>query len=293
MKTGISSYSFSRLLENKTMDIFQMIDKARSIGFDAIEFSNLPAVEGLTKLQLAEKIRVYCHNQGMTIVNYATGADLIKGSGGNLEAEVARIKQEVGVAKALGVDKMRHDASFGYLAGDPLARSFEDSVDRIAEGCRLITEYAQSLGIRTMVENHGRFCQDSHRLELLVNTVNHENFGVLLDVGNFMCVDEEPAQAVGRLIPYAYHIHFKDFHVKNGSDFPPGTGWLITRNGHFLRGAIIGHGDLPLAQCMNIIRQYRYQGILSIEFEGLEDPIRGIEMGYANLKRLIASVFGS
>ncbi|MFO7636735.1 MAG: sugar phosphate isomerase/epimerase family protein [Clostridia bacterium] len=291
MRTGISSYAYSRLLAKGSMDIFQVIDKTKEIGFDAIEFSNLPEVKGFTKLQLAEKIKGYCLKKELIIANYATGADMLKGSKGNLPAEVERVKGEVDVAKALGVDKMRHDASFGFLAGDPGAACFEKTLIRIAEGCRAITEYAAGLGIRTMVENHGRFCQDSDRVELLVNEVDHENFGVLLDVGNFMCVDEDPAEATGRLIPYAFHVHFKDFHVKDGNAFHPGAGWILTRNGNFLRGAIIGHGDLPLAQCMNIIRQYDYKGILSIEFEGLEDPLTGIEMGYRNLKRLIAAAW--
>ncbi|MFO7611350.1 MAG: sugar phosphate isomerase/epimerase [Clostridia bacterium] len=290
MKTGVSSYSYSRLVNSGKLDFFEMIDKAAETGFDAIEFSGLPAKGHDERIELAGKIRKRCSDAGLSIANYATAADLLKGSGGNREAEIERVKKEVLVANALGVDKMRHDSTFGFNSGEKGARSFGYYLGHIAHGCREITGFAAEHGIRTMVENHGRYSQDSERIEMLVNEVDDDNFGVLLDVGNFMCVDEDPVDAVGRLISYAFHVHFKDFHVKDGSAFNPGPGWFYTRYGTYLRGAIVGHGDLPLSQCMNIIKQYGYDGTLSIEFEGLEEPLFAIETGYKNLRRLISSV---
>ena len=78
-----------------------------------------------------------------------------------------------------------------------------------------------------MVENHGFFCQDSVRVEKLVTAIDHPNFGVLLDMGNFLCADDNPTTAVGRLLPYTFHCHAKDFHIKPGTDPYPGEGWLI------------------------------------------------------------------
>lgn len=290
MKTGVSSYSFSKLTQSGKMDLFGIIEKTAEMGFDAIEFSNLPVEDHKERLELAKKIKRRCADAGLELVNFAVPADMLKGSGGDLEKEVTKIKQEVLVAQALGVDKMRHDATFGFECGDSGSRSFDYYLERIAQGCREITFFAKELGIKTMVENHGRYAQDSERIEALVNEVDSDNFGVLLDVGNFMCVDEDPVLATARLISYAFHIHFKDFHVKDGSMFNPGPGWFYSRYGTYLRGSIIGHGDLPLSQCMNIIKQYNYDGTLSIEFEGLEEPLFAIETGLKNLKRLISSV---
>ena len=290
MKTGVSSYSYSKLVAGGRIDYLDIIEKTAELGFDAIEFSNLPVKEHSARIEMAGKIRKRCLDAGIELANFATPADMLNGSDGDLEAEIDRVKKEVLVAKAMGVDKMRHDATFGYNSGAKGARSFEFRLPQIAEGCRRITEFAVEEGIMTMVENHGRYSQDSDRIEALVNAVDHDNFGVLLDVGNFVCVDEDPVEAVGRLIPYAFHIHFKDFHVKDGSSFNPGPGWFYTSYGTYLRGAVIGHGDLPLSQCMNIIKQYGYAGTLSIEFEGLEEPLYAIETGLNNLRRLISSV---
>jgi sugar phosphate isomerase/epimerase len=115
--------------------------------------------------------------------------------------------------------------------------------------------------------------------------VGHKNFGVLLDMGNFMCADENPTYATGVLAPYIKHVHVKDFHFKNGMGPNPGDGFFKSRGGNYLRGAIVGHGNAPVDQCLEIIKSSGYDGHISIEFEGLEDPIKGTSMGLKYLKK--------
>ena len=288
MKIGVSSYSFSRLVQSGVMEQKAVIAKAKEIGFDVIEFSTITVPPGKTLIDYAAELRAEAARAGMAIVNYTVGADFLRGSNGDLRAEIARVQAEVDVAAVLGVPGMRHDASSGWPAGHAGPRSFEAALPRLAEGCRAVTEYAEQKGIKTMVENHGYFCQESTRVEQLVTAVDHANFGVLVDMGNFLCADDEPAAAVGRLMPYAFHCHAKDFHVKPGTDVFPGDGWFPSRAGNYLRGAIIGHGNVPVLQCLQIMRRAGYQGVLSIEYEGIEEVLLGIQLGHDNLRRLLA-----
>jgi len=287
MRIGVSSYSFSRLMRAGTMSVYDVIHKAKEMGFEVIEFSGLPVQEGESVEDVAAKVREECEKVGIPPVNYTIGADFINGSAGDLEKEIERVKREVDVARILGVTGMRHDATRGFPASHEGPRGFDDALPRLVEGCRAVTAYARQFGIRTMVENHGYFCQDSERVEKLVNAVADPNFGVLIDMGNFICVDEDPAKAVGRLAPYAFHAHAKDFHLKSGMEPSPGRGWNVSRGGNFWRGAIIGHGNVPLLQCIRILKRAGYDGVLSIEFEGMEDPLVGIEIGLENLKRFV------
>ena len=149
----------------------------------------------------------------------------------------------------------------------------------------LLAEYAKEKGIVTMIENHGFFCQDSAKVEKIVCGVGDPNFGVLLDIGNFSCVDENSANAAGRLAPYIKHIHAKDFHIKSGNGLNPGKGFFRSRGGNYLRGSIIGHGDIPVMQCLAIAKNAGYDGYVSVEFEGLEKCLDGIEIGFENLKK--------
>jgi sugar phosphate isomerase/epimerase len=292
MKIGVSSYSFSRLVRSGEMEQIAVIAKAKEIGFDAIEFSTIAVPEGKTLPDFAKEIRDEGARVGIDVVNYTIGADFLKGSDADLQAEIARVRKEVDIAEILGVPGMRHDATGGWPADHVGPNSFEAALPRLAEGCRGVTEYAAEKGIKTMVENHGRFCQESVRVEQLVTAVDHANFGVLVDMGNFVCADDDPAIAVGRLMPYAFHCHAKDFHLKPGTDVPPGQGWFESRGGTYIRGAIIGHGNVPIIQCIRVMVRDGYDGVLSIEYEGIEDCLMGIQVGHDNLRRIVGMVTG-
>ena len=292
MQIGVSSYSFSRLVRSGAMSQLEVIGKAKEMGFDVIEFSTLAVPEGETLEGFAEKVREECERVGIRPTNYTIGADFLKGSGGDWAAEVERVKKEVDIARILGVPGMRHDATGGFPAEKKGGRGFDDAPPALAKACRAVTDYAAEFGIRTMVENHGYFCQDSERVEKLINGVDHPNFGVLIDIGNFSVVDEDNAKAVGRLAPYAFHAHAKDFHLKPGSDPHPGRGWNISRGGNYWRGAIIGHGNVPIVACLRALKRVGYDGVLSIEFEGMEDVLTGISIGLENLRRFVAMVEG-
>lgn len=292
MQIGVSSYSYSRLVRAGQMPQIEVPAKAKEMGFDVIEFSTITLPEGKALEDFAKELKAECDRVGIPVANYTIGADFLNGSDGDLDAEIERVKGEVRVAKILGAPGMRHDCSRGFPPEHKGPKGFDDAIPRLAEGCRAVTEYAEGMGIKTMVENHGHFCQDSIRVEKLVNAVGHPNFGVLLDMGNFVCVDDDPGEAIGRLMPYTFHVHAKDFHRKPGTAPWPGEGWALTRAGNFRRGAIIGHGDVPVVQCLRVMKNAGYDGVLSIEFEGMEEVLKGIELGHANLRRFVAEVYG-
>jgi len=282
MKIGVSSYSFSRVVG--AVDI---IAEAKEMGFDVIEFAGLRVPEGETLETTAERTKERCAEEGIEIAGYTIAADFLKGSGGSLDDEIERVKGEVSIAGILGAPLMRHDATGGFPADHVGPRRFDDALPILSRGCRAVTEFAADMGIRTTVENHGFFCQDSVRVEKLANAVAHPNFGLLVDIGNFLCADEPPAEALGRVMPYAVHVHAKDFHTKSGNGPNPGAGWFRSRGGNYLRGSIIGHGDVPVTQCLRIMKAAGYDGVLSIEFEGMEDPLRAIPVCRDNLRRYL------
>lgn len=286
MKFGVSSYSFSRLVRSGKMTQLEVVPKAKEMGFDFIEFSTLTLPDGMTKKALAEKLAEACKEVDLTVLNYTIGADFINGSDGNWKAEAERLREELNIAQILGASGMRHDATRGYRPEHIGPRGFTDALPALIKGCRTVTGMAADMGIRTMVENHGFFCQDSERVEQIMNGVNHPNFGWLVDMGNFLCADENPAIAVGRAAPYAFHVHAKDFFIRSGEYPNPGRGWGMSRGGNYTRGTIIGHGDVPVQTCIRTLKKAGYTGGLSIEFEGIEPVIEGIEIGLENLRKL-------
>ena len=287
MKISVSSYSFSQYIRAGKMTQFDTVAKAKELGFDAIEFTD---IDGKGDLELqkenARKLRAEADRVGIEINAYTIGACLYKDSQEEMDAEVERLKGQVDVAKILGAKVMRHDVCYA-LTKTGNGRSFDRMLPFIAANARKLTEYAETQGIKTCTENHGYIAQDSDRVERLFNAVAHDNYGLLVDVGNFICVDENPALAVSRVAPYAVHVHVKDFIL---SSVPTPACPNMSRGGNFWRGTVVGEGDVPVQKCLQILKRAGYDDFVSLEYEGVEDCIDGITRGLANVKAMLANL---
>ena len=285
MKIGVSSYSYQQLINAEKETQLSIMKLAKEAGFDGIEFTDLSAPEGMSEADYASLIREESEKLSLPVIAYTIGANLLGDR--TLEEEVERVCRKVDIAHILGADKLRHDAAWSVPDNIKTYAGFEQILPTLTDGCRKITDYAAEKGITTMIENHGFFCQDSDRVERIITGTASPNFGALIDIGNFCCADENSAVAVGKLARYAKHVHAKDFHIKNGNALNPGKGFFKSRGGNYLRGSIIGHGDIPVFQCLSILKSNGYDGYVSVEFEGMENCLDGISVGFENLKNMI------
>lgn len=278
MEISISSYSFQPLINRGEIQQADVVELAYRLGLRAVEFTELNGKTQEARLKYAAKIKDRADALGMSVTAYAIGADLYRTDGS--ADEIERVKQAAEVAKALGAPIMRHDVCYSLKEG----RSFGLMLSQIAAATREVADYAQTLGVKTCVENHGYIAQDSLRMEALFNAVNHENFGLLIDMGNFVCVDEDSATAVSRLAPYAIYVHVKDMIVYDGN----AKEGAFTRAGNRFAGTVIGEGCIPIEQNIRTLKLSGYDGVLSIEYEGAKDCIEGIRTGLQNLKSMPA-----
>jgi len=286
MKTSVSSYSFAQYVSSGKMTQFDCVSKAKEMGFDAIEFTNIITHDGEDAKTIAKKIRDEADRVGIDINAYTISACLYQETDEDSEKEVARLKEQLEIAKILGAKVMRHDVCY-KLGTSGNSRSFDLMLPTIAKNARMVTEYAETLGIKTCTENHGFIAQDSYRVEKLFNSVAHDNYGLLVDVGNFLCADEDPITAVSRVAPYAFHAHVKDFRF---SKTPFDNGGLMTRGANYLIGCTIGEGIVPVKQCLAILKRAGYDGYISLEYEGIEDCMLGISRGLEKIKKYLSEI---
>jgi len=284
MKIGVSSYSFMKHIRATGCGYKDICDIAKKIGYDGIEFVNLhqdciPGTED--EFAVAKEIREYCEKIGLEIMAYTVGANFLAE---DMEAEMAKVRHCVDVAAALGAPVMRHDVC--YSLRDQRRYTWREAAEEIAPYVREITRYAASKGVVTCSENHGYIFQDAQRVEHLIRLVDDKNYGWLVGMGNFICTDGNILDSVRIAAPYAVHVHAKDFLWKSGAGTKP-EGWGESTSGNYWRGTVVGHGVIPIAQCVKVLKNGGYDGYLSLEFEGWEDNLQALESGYTYLKSIV------
>ena len=168
-------------------------------------------------------------------------------------------------AKLLGCHSIRVNAYLteslhGTLLGDySTTGSYENQINLAADGLRRLTEYGDTLGINTIVENHGGLSSNGQWLAAVMEKVDHPRVGTLPDFGNFRIQGEEwydRYKGVEELMPYAKAVSAKS----HDFDF---QGNEINTNYY---------------KMMNIVLDAGYSGYVGIEYEGSKlDEMAGIQ----------------
>ncbi|WP_199617482.1 sugar phosphate isomerase/epimerase family protein [Paenibacillus alkalitolerans] len=283
MKIGLSTYSLQQELDKKRLTVVDAVRWIAEQGGEHVEIVPI-GYSLIDEPGLIDRIRKAAEEEGIDISNYAVGADFTKEDSEAYENEIRVVMKHVDAAHALGVTRMRHDVAFRPPAEGTVAR-FEADLPKLVEACRRIADYAAQFGITTSVENHGYYIQSSERVRRLIHETNRGNFKTTLDIGNFLCVDEDPVSAVMNNISYASMVHAKDFYRRPASR-NPGEGWFRSAHGNYLRGAIVGQGDIDMPEVFRVLKSSGYDGYLSIEFEGMEDCKTASRIAMANARRL-------
>lgn len=287
MKIGLSTYSLLRALQSGDMTVLDVIQWTKDNGGEHVEIAPL-GFDLEKNPELISQIKEKAEACRLPLSNYAIGASFLQEDKDAYKKEIERVKHHVDIAYELGVTRMRHDVGF-LPAEEATVSRFERDLPQLVQACQQVADYAAQYGITTSVENHGVYVQSTERIQRLIEAVDRPNFKTILDIGNFLCVDEDPLVAVKKNLPYASMVHFKDFYYRKDG-VKRGAGWFNTANGNALRGAIVGHGDLPLVDIIKAVKDFGYDDDISIEFEGMEDCRQGSKLGMDLAKQLWETV---
>ena len=289
MKSCVSTYSYHPLYAGE-FTRFDAIEKTKALGCEGVEFvlDEGCAPEGMALRDYALELTARARELGLETPIYTTGANLfIK----EPEREVERICKHIDIAAECGIHLLRHDVAYSYGDYDGV-KTYHHVIERVAPYISQIADYAKTKGVMTCSENHGRLMQDSDRMLELFNAVGNKNYGFLCDIGNFGGVDEDCSLAVSKLLDLIVYVHAKDVFTKSGMSYNPGRGYNVSRAGNYRRATIFGHGDVPAFQILKAIKNSGYNGFVSLEFEGIEPTMLGIEIGTENLQRMIRDLEG-
>ncbi|MCR2823475.1 sugar phosphate isomerase/epimerase family protein [Lederbergia panacisoli] len=285
MKIGLSTYSLLSALNSGEMDVLDVVQWIADNGGEHMEI----VPYGFTlidNVELADAVREKAASVGIELSNYSMPANFVQETEQEFKEEVDRLKSHVDLIDRMGIKHMRHDVTAFTLPPEKITIEwFEKNLSLMVEGSKQIADYAAQYGITTTIENHGHCVQASDRVQRVLLEVDRPNFKTTLDIGNFMCVDEDSLVGVKKNLPYASLVHFKDFYYRPYYQDPGEGNWFKTANGNFLRGAIVGQGDINIREVVKLVKESGYDGYITVEFEGMEDCKVGSKIGMDNIRR--------
>lgn len=158
----------------------------------------------------------------------------------------------VHAARLLGIPTVRVNA-FGDPDREVYRQAIMDAMSRLAD-------YAASMDINIVIENHGLFSSDAALIASIIKEVNRPNFGSFPDFGNWClsakwgttqgdCAEVyDRYQGVAELLPYAKALSAKSYNFnEKGEDT-----------------------KIDYYRMMKIVKESSYSGYIGIEYEGVE-----------------------
>lgn len=287
MRLAVSMYSYNAAVQDGRLDIPGFIKAAKRAGAEGVELLDYYYPGGGSDRAAAREARAHAKEAigetELTVPIFSVGNNFAKLSAEEREAQVGRIRFGVDEALEYGAGVVR------VFAGDVAqGLTFDQVREWIVEGLASASDYAHERGIRLALENHGKLAGRGEQVRGIIEDVRakcgNDALGANPDTGNFLLVDQPSHEAIAEVAKFAYMVHFKDF-----APMPPEhEGWTYdSLAGTRYLGACVGEGLVELGLCIAALRDGGFDGWLSVEYEGPEDPITAVPRSLANARKFL------
>jgi sugar phosphate isomerase/epimerase len=286
MKLGVSMWSYFHAWKAGRLSVADFVREAKRVGVDGVELLDFFYGDRTQIEEIRQETLLALTETGLPVPIFSVSNNFAKIDPKDREAALDRIRFGVDEALLYGAATVR------VFAGDVAEGiTFEQARGWIVEGLAEAADYAHAQGIRLALENHGSLAGRGVQVRGIVEDVRakcgHDALGVNPDTGNFLIVNQLSHEGVGQVADLAYMVHFKDFVLAaedhQGFAYP-------SLDGRKYVGTAVGEGEVDLVQCLSQLADKGFDGWLSIEFEGEEDPFTAIPRSVAKAKTALATV---
>lgn len=197
-----------------------------------------------------EQLRAAVKAANAAVINMAVDGEVspYAADGTQREKAIAFSKQWVDVAASIGCPSIRTNI--------PDAKDSQPDVGRAAESLARVVEYASSKNVIVNLENDNPVSEDPFFLLKVIEQVKSPWLHALPDFANTLAsgTEKHAYSGVNAMFGHAYNIcHVKEFETAH--------------DGKLVR--------VDLAKTFGFLKQHRYQGYCSMEFDSPGDPYKG------------------
>jgi sugar phosphate isomerase/epimerase len=268
---GTSTYSFWQFKNEPWRSVEKCVNAAAEMGFDAVEILHKQMTdESNAALQ---KIKRTAFLNGLCLNGFSTHQSFLYPDKAERQKNVDLTIKQIELAYAMGIGTMRVNTgtwrtskNFDELMAnkgiEPPIKGYtdEDAYPWVIDGFAACLKAAEKCGVTLGLENHWGLGRTPEGVNRIVDAIKSPWLRVTLDTGNFL---EDPYDKLKQIADKTCLIQTKTYY---------GGGLWYTL-------------DLDYDRIAKIMRDAGYQGWISLEFEGKEDPKIAVPKSLALLRK--------
>jgi sugar phosphate isomerase/epimerase len=258
-KISLAQWSMNKSFFSGKKDAHDFAVYAAKMGFAGVEYVNqfyfdqlkngTTSSKNVSSLAKTLNSRAKDNEISNVLIMVDVEGNLADSSTAVIKTAIEQHKKWVELAAEISCHSIRVN-----LAGEKDSQKW---VDQSVKGLTGLCEFAKTMGINVIVENHGGLSSNAALLAKVMKQTNLDNCGTLPDFGNFCiasgwgndsgCKDwYDMYQGVAELMPYAKSVSAKSY------DFDD--------NGNETK--------IDYARMMGIVKENNYDGYIGVEYEG-------------------------
>ncbi|MFA6945903.1 MAG: sugar phosphate isomerase/epimerase family protein [Pedobacter sp.] len=235
----------------------QIVDFAAIHGYSGLELRGIKRQMDLTKcneFSSQEKINEtlsLMKEKGLKFINLGASANMHFHEGPEKEKSINEAKSFIDLAQKINCPYVRV-----FPNKFPKDRTKDQTISTVAKNLLTLGEYAKTRNVTVLLETHGDFSGSDDILKVM-KAVSHPNIALVWDISNMWTITKEsPALVYKKLKKYIRHTHIKDARLV----------------GDKLQYVLMGQGDVPIFEAIDILSKDGYKGYYSFEWEKLWHP---------------------
>ncbi len=261
LKLALNAYSFDKTLKDGSMTLAKTVEYCAQQGFEGLDATGyyFPGYPKVPTDEYIYGLKRTAFVNGVSISGTGVRNDFAQGDADARRRDVQMVKDWIEVASKLSAPVIR------VFTGPkmPEGRTFDQVLEWMTPLFQECADYGKLHGVIVAVQPHWDCLKSAEDTIRLVNTVNSEWFGVILDVGSLRRGD--PYREIEKVVPYA-------------------VSWQIKEDVYYDDKAT----PIDLAKVKAIIDRSGYRGFLPIEALGGGDQ----RVKVAEFLKKVRAVFG-
>jgi sugar phosphate isomerase/epimerase len=258
VRLGLNAYSFNEPLRAGAMTLDDLVDYCAQHDIDGLDATGyyFPGYPKVPDAAFLYRLKRRAFVNGVTISGTGVRNDFAVTDPAARQRDVQMVKDWIEAAAKLGATVVRIFAGLKVPEGG----TFDRTLEWMAADIKACVEHGRQHGVIVGLQNHNDFLKTAGETIRVVEAVNSEWFGVILDVGSLRQGD--PYAEIEKLVPYAVTWQLKENVWQGGKEVPT-----------------------DVARIKAIVDKAGYRGFLPIETLGAGDPREKVAQFLASARR--------